>query len=124
MQDTQFKAIISFLLALVTNIKIAKSETSFLKAQYSCLNNGSFCCNSNIKFDLSYMLLHLNNSNFNHYLFFISLPQLSCINSIGQNRTFLIFSICYSCLQKFFFFLYQTFAKNFIKLLKRKVDNF
>ena len=31
MQDTKFKAIIFFLLALVINAKVAKTKTSFLK---------------------------------------------------------------------------------------------
>ena len=65
-----------FLLALVIDIKVVKIKTSFFEIQYSCLNNGFFYCNYNIKFCLNYKPLCSNNSAFNYYFFTSYLAQL------------------------------------------------
>ena len=69
MQDTYSKVIISFLLALVTNVAVIKSETSFLEVQYSCLNNSPFYYNYNIKFCLNYLPCRSNNFNYDYCFF-------------------------------------------------------
>ena len=69
MQKTKFKTITSFLLALTTNTKIVKIETSFLKIWYSCLNTVFFYYNYNIKFYLNYVPLCLKNFNHDYYFF-------------------------------------------------------
>ena len=66
MQGTQSKATTSFLLALITSIKVAKIKTSFLGVWYSCSNNDLYCYNYSTKLDLIHMLFCLNNSDFDY----------------------------------------------------------
>ena len=73
MQKTQFKTTTSFLSALVTGAKIAKTKTSFLEVQCSYLYNSFFYCSYSIKLNLGYVPLCPNNFGFD-YCFFVYWP--------------------------------------------------
>ena len=69
-------------------MEIAKIKTSSLEIWYKYLNNSFFYYNFNIKLDLNLILLCLNNFDYDHCFFLLTLPNLAMITPLAGIKLF------------------------------------